>query len=371
MFVAGSNRGGRRRIPTLAATLLIGSLIWLGAFSRGRQVADREYQAPPHGPRVADIQIGVDTLVLVNDAAIFRAQLPSGGPSAPPVEITGAEADSTGVLYVLDGRRAVVWRFDRRGVLRDSLGTLGHGKGQMFFPSALAIDGVAHAFVLDLGNQRVDGFRRSRGSWTSASVPVPHASSGLCVLDSALVTFGGKADSLLRVIGMDGVVLANIGSPYSREGMLEETFAAGYLVCVKRTGQVVVLPSGLPEIRAYSLASGRLLWSSPIPGYRSQQVNLTGKRVTITAPPGGFTQAQSAHVISPGVLVVQLAFLPPRQGDTDQHRLTTQYFRLKDGKYLGQQFDVPAIVAASASRVFLVDPQDSLQIVTRAYRFRE
>jgi hypothetical protein len=309
-----------------------------------------------------------DSLHLTLALTAFFAQPPAGGPSAPPTSIASAAPDLEGGIFVLDAHRWVIYHFDRRGRLTEILGGAGHKPGEMFYPSVLATGaGDWVVYALDPGNQRIDGFG-PRPATRAIEIPLLRASSGLCLVDSMFVSFGvGGTDSLLRVVGFDGDRRANIGKPYARESMVEQTLAEGFLGCVPRRHIVMVVATSLPEIRAYDLQSGQLSWTSTLHGYHQQQVTLIGKQVIVSAPPEGFTQSTSLSILGT-VLAVQVAYVPPMHSAPQRERgqvLTTEFFDANNGTYLGSQTDIGRVVAATDQTLFIVD--DSLRI--RGYSF--
>jgi len=299
----------------------------------------------------------------------FVARLPAAGPTTPLPRVQDAVAASDGSLYVLDGGRGVVYEFDRRGAVERTLGGPGRGDGQMLYPIALAMDERGELYVLDLGNQRVATFDLAQARPAFSAFGVRRASSGLCLADSAVITFGAAGDSLLRVIDVHGGVRSTIGTPYSQSEMVELTLAYGYLTCARDGDEVVVLPSALRELRTYRIGSGRLLWEVSLPGYRPQMITQSGNQVTITAPPGGFDEARGIHLIRSDIVVVQVSFRKPRTEAPDAgEQLTTYYYRLSDGQYLGRETDLPRLVAVADTIAFFADKTDSVTI--RGFRYR-
>jgi hypothetical protein len=238
----------------------------------------------------------------------------------------------------------------------------------MLYPEAIAVDEAGRLYVLDLGNQRVVIFAPTHAEPASSAFELLGAASGLCAVEPGVITFGPHSDSLLRFVGINGRVHSQIGTPYSLSRMEELTLARGYLVCARDRGEVVVLPLILPELRAYRIGTGQLLWRVRLPGYTAQLITHSRDRVTITAPPGGYDEARGIHLIGRDIIVVQVSFRKPRtEARGAAEELTTHYFRLSDGRYLGQQSDLPRLVAVAHSIAFFADRTDSATI--RGFRF--
>jgi hypothetical protein len=299
----------------------------------------------------------------------FAAHLLPAGTSMPLPRITDAVSASDGSLYILDGGRGVVLGFDHQGTIQQTLGGRGRGDGQVLYPEALATDRVSGIYVLDLGNQRVVVYRRRPSGFVASAVSVPEASSGLCVVDSSIITFGAAGDSLLRVMDLSGHVHSRIGTPYSRSRLEESSLASGFLLCPAGGNKVAVLPSALPEIRVYTLGTGQLLWRARLRQYRPQVIVQSGDQVTFTAPPTGFSQARGIQLIPPDILVVQVGFRrPPTARDDATEQLSTYYYRLSDGRYLGQQTGLSRLLAVSDTIAFFADSRDSIAI--HGFRYR-
>ncbi len=66
--------------------------------------------------------------------------------------------DGQGNLYVTDGRRNCVLKFDAQGNFLQKWGVAGRGNGQFSNPAGIAIDGSGNIYVVDSKNNRVEKF---------------------------------------------------------------------------------------------------------------------------------------------------------------------------------------------------------------------
>ena len=71
----------------------------------------------------------------------------------------GVTRDANDDIWVADAIRQVVRRYDAKGQLRDTVGGLGKGPGQMFSPIALAGDGARLLVVLEKDGARFQTFK--------------------------------------------------------------------------------------------------------------------------------------------------------------------------------------------------------------------
>lgn len=72
----------------------------------------------------------------------------------------GPAVDLQGNMYVTDGIRDCVLKFDRHGNLLQKWGMPGQGEGQFNDPAGIAVDGSGNVYVVDSKNHRVQKFDR-------------------------------------------------------------------------------------------------------------------------------------------------------------------------------------------------------------------
>lgn len=262
-----------------------------------------------------------------------------------------------------------IYEFDSTGAQTRTIGGPGRGAGQLLYPLSLATDEQGDVYALDLGNERIVGYRNASGRRDTISVAVAGAKSGLCTLRGAFFTFGRPQDSLIRVISTAPSRVTGFGRHYSSDTVLTEPLSRGRVLCIPERGLVVVVPNLLSEVRAYESQTGRLVWSTSLPGYLPMSVGRQGSGYVIGEASTGSDLAVGVHRLADSVIAVQIRRTPYSTDGSGRRRRTirTEFLRAGDGRYLGQQRDLPFIVTASRTRILGMELPDTANI--RGYSY--
>jgi DNA-binding beta-propeller fold protein YncE len=88
-------------------------------------------------------------------------EMPASGATAPAPYLNGPTDltwDPAGNVFVSDGERARIVKYDRAGRFIAAVGTRGSAPGEMQMPHSIAADAGGHVYVADGGNARIQVF---------------------------------------------------------------------------------------------------------------------------------------------------------------------------------------------------------------------
>lgn len=205
--------------------------------------------------------------------------------------IRDALVDLRGRLMVLDGQAREVRIFEPDGSPLQVLGGLGGGPGEFVHPVAMSEDARGQLFVFDLPG-RVSVFSRAADSLSfSHSLNLELGVFDGCVMNERLFVHGLRPGDarVLHVFDLKGHRLDSFAVIYrTRNPIVRQQLSRGSIACVEAYGLVLLGPTLLPEIRAYS-PSGQLDWWIAIDGFRPVVIQeLANGGTRLSSPPGGF-----------------------------------------------------------------------------------
>ena len=311
----------------------------------------------------ADIQAIGDTLpppesVNAEDAFAAVPHAPMRVPGAADDEAFGLVGDvavSAGRVFVLDVLNHQVSQFGGDGARTGVLGRKGGGPGEFLGPVALAAD-EGLLYVLDERRQGIDQFDVAAGAWRR-TLPLDFHAADVCAVDGRLYVLGARDGYVLHeVSAADGHVVRSFApDSASRDVLLASYRSGGYLGC-SPSGEIAFLPSLRGEVARFDAASGRLLGTVQIPGYRPVRVRPgPNGGVQFDVPGGGSHDYGGAIVPMPGGdWLVQVGRL--RRHSQSQHEFESlRSYRLSAGGTMRRLDEpLPRVMAAADTAAYAV-----------------
>ncbi len=261
--------------------------------------------------------------------------------------IADLATDRRGLVYVLDQLNSEVRVYAPDGRFLNRIGRAGQGPGEFSLPTALVVAGE-DLYVLDQRNRRILQFaiEDSVAVYRRAAA-LPFPASDLCVLNGEIYLFGYYRGAILHAFSMTAGVRRSFGTSFAEKPsrLLHATTNAGFILCIAQPPTLILLPYIWPRLDAYS-PDGELLWRTTLPGYREQkiQINLDGSVTYKWNETAAFHLGAGLHFLAPASIIVQLGLL--RRGATSPDAfssITTQFFSVEDGKFLGSTDEVPRL----------------------------
>jgi hypothetical protein len=297
------------------------------------------------------------------DALRGREQPRLTVPGVPPESAFGLVGDvamaKDGRMFVLDVLNHQVGVFSASGERSALLGRRGAGPGEFIGPVALAWDDAGTGlYVLDERRQGIDVFDSEDATWRR-TIPLDFHAGDLCYISGRLFVLGGRKGFLLHeVSSADGRVLRSFAPDAASQDILLRGYrASGYLGC-SDAGEIAFLPSLRPEVLRFSAATGALLGTAPIPGYRPVRVRPTadgGMRFDV--PGGGGHDYGSAVVpLGSGDWLVQVGRL--KKGTNSQHEfdsVRSYLLSAGNGRIRPSGVRLPRVMTASPDRFAIVE----------------
>ncbi|WP_331054120.1 6-bladed beta-propeller [Longimicrobium sp.] len=284
-------------------------------------------------------------------------------PGSPPENAFGLVGDVAvapdGRAFVLDVLNHQVGVFTGSGERSALLGRRGAGPGEFMGPVALAWDDAGTGlYVLDERRQGIDHFDAAHGAWRR-TIPLDFHAGDLCFVAGRLYVLGARAGFLLHEVNpANGRVLRSFSPDHDSEDILLHGYrASGYLGC-RASGEIAFLPSLRPEVARFSAPTGRLLGTSPIPGYRPVRVRAAGDgSVRFDVPGGGGHDYGSAIVpLAGGDWLVQTGRL--KKGTNSPHEFESVRSHLlsaADGQVRPMAVALPRVMAATNGLWYTVE----------------
>ena len=188
---------------------------------------------------------------------------------------TGIAIDRSGNVYVVDSKNDRVQKFDANGRFLLQFGSYGSGDGQLNSPSGIAIDPTGNVYVADTMNHRVqyfDGNGTFRGKWGSpgsddGSFNNP---SGITIDNNGTVYVTDTNNGRVEKFNPEGTFLGELGNAG------DHRLVAPSGITVSDTGRLLVTDSGNRRVTEYG-PDGTFLRQEYAPaGYASPVNRSTG-----------------------------------------------------------------------------------------------
>lgn len=232
-------------------------------------------------------------------------------------------ADGKGNLYVTDGRRNCVLKFDAKGNFLLKWGVAGHGDGQFSDPAGIAVDGAGNVYVVDSRNNRVEKFdAKGRyllqfGSYGTGDGQF-NCPSGISLDSRGNVYVVDTRNNRVQYFDSNGTFRGKWGSSGSDEGMFDNPCG----ITVDAKGMVYVTDANNDRVQKFdlegtyrgSLADHGLIFPSGITTGGSGELLVTDNgnhRMTVYAPDGSLQRqdyAPAGYVSLTGRSAGSLAF---------------------------------------------------------------
>lgn len=291
----------------------------------------------------------------------------ASGPTAFGL-IGDAVATPSGEVFVLDVmERRVGYASRSQPVIWTGRG--GQGPGEFFMPVSLAVAKSGNVYVLDRGNQRVERYAVvANGLKHVGGFSLTFVAEDMCALNDrlfVLAAFDGRA--IHEISPQNGRVLSSFAPDPRLTDELMATFGAGgYLACGPGE-EISHLSMLLPQVQRFSAATGRLLGTAPIPGYRAVEVRRVGNGVVFNAPDGVHDRAASLTTLPDARLLVQVGHLRPGAATGHEFASLRSYvLQWPQGTFQPLSGDLPRVTSATGDEALAIhtDPAPSLQRLT-------
>ena len=274
-----------------------------------------------------------------------------------------ATASPAGQVLILGGpSRQDMFLIDRMGFTRAEPTTLLGSDGHLGWPAAAAFDGPNRILVIDTQSPRLARVHLVNGKWAIDSVFMTGLSgiSGICSIAGRqyiMAKLGSSREKgAVHEVTRDGAVKRSFGKPFG--SINNPAVGYGHLLCLAEPRSVVIVSRLFPEIRAYTL-DGVLRWSAPLPDFRPMGFSVEGRLVRFTYSPDSLWD-ETVALFSPSsqVIAVQIARQVGRAYSTQYRFLRTVFLSAKTGALLGDQRDLPVVLAALQGSLYAVDQRN-------------
>jgi hypothetical protein len=195
-------------------------------------------------------------------------------------EITDLAVDAAGRIYVLDHHAREVRVFSPDGEPRQIVGRRGGGPGEFQEPSSVTVTADGLLIVTDRAHRRLTLYEISDSLVYHSDSRVDLSAREACRLGNDIFFLGFLNDALIHqfAVSRDAVRhVRSFGSPFSEEPMQRRY--GEHIGCIEGAGLVVIATGNLPQVHAYSVATGNLAW-------KTELVNYSGIAIT-RLPEGG------------------------------------------------------------------------------------
>jgi hypothetical protein len=181
---------------------------------------------------------------------------------------------------------------------------------------------------------------------------------------------GKSADAgLLHEVDEAATIIRSFGKPFSETD--NPATAYGHLLCLPRSGNVVVTSRLYPEIRSYA-SNGRLLWSTPVSSFRPVGFETNGRRITFAyAPDSLWDETVALFAPAPDVIAVQVARQRGRPTSHPYVEVRTLFLSAKTGATLRSQQGLPVILAASPTRLYTLNDKNPAELHVYSYTYHD
>lgn len=283
----------------MAANLCLRALIVLGLALAGCADAPAEGEEHPNtagfvrpAPPLGRLELGGPErnpdAVGARDLPVQLSRTPSAifGVETTPGDqlfgsVTGAVVDGRGRLFILDSRARLVRTFEAAGpgaTAGETVGGAGSGPGEFLNPVVLAVVPDERLLVLEVRGQ-LSVFDAERDSVRfSHLVRLDREVWDGCVLGEELFVHGRRAGEAetVHAYDLDGARRNSFAEVY-RTGnpIVRHQISRGRVACAGNPGLILVAPTHLPELRAYT-PDGDLRWWLELGGF--QPIRITEVR---------------------------------------------------------------------------------------------
>lgn len=254
--------------------------------------------------------------------------------------------------------------FDRHGEMLARLRNDGPDGARIAYPVSMASAGVDEVMVLDAQIPRLVRIGLSPGQLKVLSVLRLRGLTGVsaaCRLQGTDVVMGvappDTVGPILHTLDAQGQIESSFGEGFGpRDEASRLLFGAGRLLCLPSPALAVAASQYYPEVRAYD-ARGALRWQHTIPGYRSVSiVRPSPRRVEYAFPPDSlWDRTVGLFQVGRGLLGVQVARYYGRQPDSKPRSIRTYLISATTGHVVGEQADLPLVLAADTGRFISLD----------------
>jgi hypothetical protein len=239
---------------------MFGIVAMCGLMLLGAGCGEDSFNAADQAP-VAELSVG---------NSFWSVGEESGRPETEFGKIVGAALDRDRNVYLLDASTQSIRIFDSTGRFLRSVGRSGRGPGELAQPKAMIHDGEKTLFVLDHVNG-ITEFHATKDSTTySKRTDLQIPAWDLCLFDGKIYVFGLHNKQVIHEIDQNGAAARSFGDmfgPADHATVQEVVSGEGKIACFPRHNVVVVTTRLLPEIRAYNVSNGKLLWSDSLPSF--------------------------------------------------------------------------------------------------------
>lgn len=280
-------------------------------------------------------------------------------------KVTSVATNAAGDIFVLDQDLGRVGVFGPDGTYRFSLGKPGRGPGHIAVPQEILLTPDGHLHILDVASEQITeyGFLQAgvRAHFLR-SIPLPDGGSSFCAMQGHLFVLGLSNEQLVREIDANGKLVRSFGVPYGQANRLIQTsLSAGMVVCLPEHDLILVVPSLVPEIRAYS-PTGELVWVSQLERYSPVSYTLIDPgSVRFSLPPSGqYHMTLAAFRVMDSLVAIQIGTMAKRgKGPVGLIALQTRFLSTRDGFERGQQSGLPLVRHLSGSKLYALGNDNS------------
>lgn len=250
--------------------------------------------------------IGTDTAIGALDG---RDELMFG-------RIDQAEITTTQQLLVLDGQASQLKLFTINGKPLQTLGGAGQGPGEYQSPMNFSASSTDTLAVFE-SNGRIHLYSMGPDSISfSRFLDLKVFLNEGCLMNGQLVIHGIRKDSrsAFHVFGLDGQFRYSFGEIYrTPDRRLRDQLSNSEIECIERDNIVIAAPVLIPQIRAYEVQSGKLLWTVSPTDYKPIDIRVDSDGSTRNRIPSeGYHGSIELHVDEEGsTIVYQFALVTP------------------------------------------------------------
>lgn len=197
--------------------------------------------------------------------------------------------------------------------------------------------------------------------------------SALCSMAERAFVLGialpAASSELVHRVGQDGEVQSSFGEAFGPPGEVSRIlFGTGRLLCLPQEQLIVVASQYFPEVRAYDVR-GTLRWRQQLPDFRRVSYRESASRVDYTYPPDSiWDQTVSVFPANDQLLAVQVGRRYGRNPSAPFREVRTLLISMGDGRLIRAQTDLPVVKAAGRGRLFSIDNDGSLSILSYMIR---
>ncbi|MFN0180530.1 MAG: hypothetical protein ACKVZ0_17150 [Gemmatimonadales bacterium] len=179
----------------------------------------------------------------------------------------------------------------------------------------------------------------------------------LCVAGDKILVAGAAQEeaTVVRRLTMTGGDLGRFGKLFGPPDPLVASIVSQSLLieCVPPAGLVIVASEWLPNIRAYDVESGRLVWEAAVPDFLQTTIVGEGRRVTFRSPSTRVLhKIGSLLYLKDSLLVAQLRRTSrPAGARTTSEEVDTRILTIASGRQLFATRALPRLLAHRGERI--------------------